>query len=244
MSTGRAALSLKYYRKRQGLTQEQIAEQARVGTRTVQRLERGGPARYGTLARLADVLSVSVEELCEPPPAASHATGSPRRWDVIPVSRVASGASLVDLVAGRHALHFSRIDVDGEADRDLVAEFEEELQEDLDVIAELRPIARRDCKRSLQRYLDQLEQRGLGMVGGSKAYRLTARLMTGVAAAAQDLRWAVAYIAVGPRERLPGKIVRDLERVRLALNQETREVNSHLVSVCDLPPIELYRDSD
>ena len=101
MKTGRAALSLKYFRERQRLTQEQIAEQARVGTRTVQRLEQRRPARYDTLACLADVLSVSVEELCEPPPTASHATGFSRRWEVIPVSRVASGASLVDLVAGR-----------------------------------------------------------------------------------------------------------------------------------------------
>ena len=212
MSTARAARSLRHFREQQGLTQEQIAEKARVGARTVQRLERGSPARHDTLARLADVLSVSVEELCEPPLAASHAANHPRRCDAIPVSRVASGASLVELVAGRDALDFWRIDVDGDANRHLVAEFEQELRDWADLIPELGPIARLGCERSLQLHLDQLAQRGLGVVGGSKAYPLTSRPMPGVAAAAQDLGWAVAYVAVGPRERLPGTLVRDVDR--------------------------------
>lgn len=210
MSLSREASSLKHWRQHQGLTQEQVAEKAGVGVRTIQRMEAGGVGRYDSLERLAEVLSVSVEELCEPPPADRRESEAPtRRWEVIPVSRLARGAELVELLAGRHAMHFSRIEVDADGDRDLVAHLEQELQDDLDIVRELGPIARRECERSLDERIAELRERGLGVVGGWKSYLLSLPPVHGATAPAGDMRWFVAYVAVGLESQLPARLMRD-----------------------------------
>jgi len=210
MSTSRATPSLKRRREREGLTQEQVAEKARIGVRTIQRLEAGGVARYDMLERIAEVLSVSVDELCEPPPKTGGDTVSPSgRWEVIPVSRITRGAELLDLIAGRHASHLSRIAIDLDEDRDLVAQFEQELQDDLDIVRELSPIARRDCERSLDERMAELHERGLGVVAGCKSYLLSLPLTSAPSPPAGDTRWYVAYIAVGPEGNLPAALMRD-----------------------------------
>ena len=60
---------LKALRKRQGLSLEQLAEQSRVGKRTIQRIEKGevGTPRGHTAKQLAKALGVKPRELAEEP---------------------------------------------------------------------------------------------------------------------------------------------------------------------------------
>ena len=60
---------LKALRKRQGLSLEQLAEQSRVGKRTIQRIEKGevGTPRGHTAKQLAKALGVKPAELAEEP---------------------------------------------------------------------------------------------------------------------------------------------------------------------------------
>jgi transcriptional regulator with XRE-family HTH domain len=48
------------------LTQQQLADRARVQRQTIIRLEQGGEAEMPTVARLADALNVEPRELIEP----------------------------------------------------------------------------------------------------------------------------------------------------------------------------------
>lgn len=58
------ARTLQYHRTRQGLTQEQLAEQSGVAIRTIQRIEAGGALPHpSTLALLAGGLRLPVQEL-------------------------------------------------------------------------------------------------------------------------------------------------------------------------------------
>ena len=74
---------IKYYRKRQGLTQEQLAEYSNITLRTIQRIEKGEtiPRAY-TVAAIAKVFNKTPEDFCDTAretqePAETPATGNP-----------------------------------------------------------------------------------------------------------------------------------------------------------------------
>ena len=55
---------LRHYRERRGLTQRQLAEKAKMSYVTVNQIEQGKQdARPGTAAKLAEALSVTIEDL-------------------------------------------------------------------------------------------------------------------------------------------------------------------------------------
>jgi transcriptional regulator with XRE-family HTH domain len=63
-----ATPSLRYWRTQLALPQSELAELAKVGIATVQRLEAGGSARLSTIRRLALALEVSPAQLMAEPP--------------------------------------------------------------------------------------------------------------------------------------------------------------------------------
>jgi transcriptional regulator with XRE-family HTH domain len=68
MKTYNPGKKIKELRNRKGLSQEELAEQAQLSLRTVQRIENGETeARGDTLKRLATALNITPEDLTEPP---------------------------------------------------------------------------------------------------------------------------------------------------------------------------------
>lgn len=59
---------LRAWRIRRGLLQAELAERAKVTPATISRLETGGKVRLGTVARLAEALGVSREDLLHSEP--------------------------------------------------------------------------------------------------------------------------------------------------------------------------------
>ena len=57
---------LRYWRERRALTQEELAEKANVGTRSVAGYEAGAGARPGNVRKLAEALDIDVSALMEP----------------------------------------------------------------------------------------------------------------------------------------------------------------------------------
>lgn len=55
--------TLRWWRRRRGLTQVELARRARIRQGTVSAIERGQPARLSTLARIARVLGTSPRNL-------------------------------------------------------------------------------------------------------------------------------------------------------------------------------------
>jgi transcriptional regulator with XRE-family HTH domain len=61
--------SLRYWRIRRALFQEDLAEKAGVGVMTIHRGEAGRPLRLDVIDKLARVLEVTPAQLQDPPPA-------------------------------------------------------------------------------------------------------------------------------------------------------------------------------
>jgi transcriptional regulator with XRE-family HTH domain len=61
---------LRHWRIARALTQEELAERARLSRVSVGRLETGTPARMSTVRRLAEALGVEPGDLMRPPPEA------------------------------------------------------------------------------------------------------------------------------------------------------------------------------
>src|SRR5688572_21240357 len=60
---------VKLWRRERGLSQERLAEMARVSTRTVQRTEAGDRTRVTTVGALANALEVTATQLYSGPPS-------------------------------------------------------------------------------------------------------------------------------------------------------------------------------
>ena len=85
-SKGVPVPQLEGFRKRAGLSQEELAARAGLTRTTITRLEQGGIARYQTLDKLAKALKTTrerliretqVKPLAEPPSSAAEAGGPP-----------------------------------------------------------------------------------------------------------------------------------------------------------------------
>ena len=58
--------NLRRLRQRKALSQEALAQKSGIALSTIMRLEKGKPARYVTVHKLAGVLGVPAEELARP----------------------------------------------------------------------------------------------------------------------------------------------------------------------------------
>src|SRR5215208_4425319 len=94
MATKAAAQKVRTLRESRGLTQEELAERARLNQRTVQRIECGQhAANLRSLKALAEVLGVELNVLREPPrggkqrrssrPSPSHLAAAQRHIDAV-----------------------------------------------------------------------------------------------------------------------------------------------------------------
>lgn len=68
MSTGIQLPHLQAWRLWKGLLQQELAEQSGVTQATISRIENGGEARLGTIAKLAKGLGISREQLLHAQP--------------------------------------------------------------------------------------------------------------------------------------------------------------------------------
>ncbi len=148
-------------RQARGWTQEQFAEIARVGVRTLQRVERDDRARIGTLRAIAAGLGVELEELRK------KARASSKRGfdDVEAFPRLTSGKDLAAVVGGAEMFHQDYDDPLDASEVDLIAGFFQELQDLGDLWPDFESGQRVEMTHYLGTKLEEIESIGFRVFG-------------------------------------------------------------------------------
>jgi uncharacterized Tic20 family protein/DNA-binding XRE family transcriptional regulator len=91
-----AASKLAVYRRKKGLTQEQLAELSGVTTRTIQRIEKGAVVpQIQTLKMLANCLGVDTELLMDVPEGNAELIAQPEKATLVPLFHLLALAGLL-----------------------------------------------------------------------------------------------------------------------------------------------------
>lgn len=159
-------------RKEMGWTQEMLAAQARVDTRTVRRAERGEPLSSETRQQIAAALGVSCDYLLDAP-AAEQAQAAPPQVQLTPVS---DGHAFFGLLGAYHAVRVHADDAEDDGDADAVKTLLSEI-ETAEMWAELGSSDRYDAQQRVSTVLSTL--RHLGWYVGGVSERKTLRLGDG-----------------------------------------------------------------
>ena len=88
---------LKQLREAQHLTQEELAQKARISVRTIQRIEAGTEPKGHTLKTLAQILNVAERELGSQPAAEQHTQVVPVTEPVVEVNETVAARELQQL---------------------------------------------------------------------------------------------------------------------------------------------------
>lgn len=88
---------LKQLREAQHLTQEELAQKARISVRTIQRIEAGTEPKGHTLKTLAQILNVAEQELGSQPAAEQHTQVVPVTEPVVEVNETVAARELQQL---------------------------------------------------------------------------------------------------------------------------------------------------
>lgn len=88
---------LKQLREAQHLTQEELAQKARISVRTIQRIEAGTEPKGHTLKTLAQILNVSERELSPLPAMEQHTEVAPVTEPVVAVNEAVAARELQQL---------------------------------------------------------------------------------------------------------------------------------------------------
>lgn len=166
-------------------TQEHLAAVTVLSTRTIQRIEDGGPASAESLLAFAAAFEASVDDLRRSPEdyaqleaqAAEVLKNVEERYRIVRLERIERASALSPFLSGADAMMCEHVDLTSDAEEDAVAEFEGCLRESLDVWSEVGPMSRRGCEKDLQKMVEGLGAAGLLVAAGSDARRL--RMMSG-----------------------------------------------------------------
>jgi transcriptional regulator with XRE-family HTH domain len=120
-------------------SQEQLADVAGIGYRTVQRIETSGKATFESLQAIAAAFELSPDELqkrqdppvpAEPPKKAVHP---------IFLARVTSGQDLFNVLGGAHAGQFGNDELRSQREVDVVGPFMQDMHDYMDIWNEIEP---------------------------------------------------------------------------------------------------------
>lgn len=162
--------TVRHLRELRAWTQEQLAEIAKIGLRTVQRIEKGESVSFASLKAVAEALGVDLETLRTDP--------RPAKEDQTLLPRVTSGNELLSIVVGAWFLQLSHDDLVTEDEVTLVSQFCG-LLEDCDVLDELGLAERVRVGFELGRMIEELDRAGFWVFGkalvGNETPRLSGR---------------------------------------------------------------------
>ncbi|MEW6546408.1 MAG: helix-turn-helix transcriptional regulator [Bacillota bacterium] len=169
--------TVRYLREKRAWTQEQLAEIAKIGVRTVQRIEKGEAVSFASVKAVAEALGVDLEAL--------RAKPRPTKEDQTLLPRVTSGNEILSIVVGAAFLDLSHDDLVSEDEVALVSGFCG-LLGDCDVLDEVSPAERVRVGYELGRMIEELDRAGFWVFGrtvardyvftvGNETTRLTGR---------------------------------------------------------------------
>lgn len=166
-------------REKRAWTQAQLAEISDLSERTVQRLEEGKPASLETLKALASAFDLDVQTLCEDDPSSTKKNEDvtkqvSQRYEIISLSKMNSGGDLLRLLISCDAVTFDYDAVD-EGKRDGVAELHQDLYDIMLIKSDIEPIQQRNVEKDLQIKLQDLQESGVLLAGGSRVMRLKSK---------------------------------------------------------------------
>ena len=149
-------------REERAWPQEQLAAVSGVSVRTVQRIEKGGPASFETLKALAAAFKLDVKELLDAS-VADKPSGRPS--SVTFLIRITTGTDLFKLAGGAGAYAFEQDELDGETQVALVADFLQDLHDWGELWAEIEPGERVRTTHQFTGRIKELEDAGLWIFG-------------------------------------------------------------------------------
>lgn len=175
-------------RKRKGWTQAELAEAAHLSTRTIQRLEAGFDAGVHTLRSVAEVLGTTPEDLRAP--KGERRDTPPNGGEFLP--RLSTGTEVAQVVGGSYASSIGQDDPVNQDELELLASFQERLQDCGDFWNDFEPAERLRATFQLQGELEELEAAGF-VVFGAQVIR---RLKLQAADRTEAVEWPVAAIRI------------------------------------------------
>ena len=186
-------------REARAWTQEQLATVANVSVRTIQRIELGEvPPSADTLAGLASAFDASIDDLRRTPEeqaqleaeAVEQLKKIEERYEIVQVDQIERASHLSPRISGADALHFDNVDLNNEAEEDVVAAFRDNLRDCLDLWNEC-PESHRTWERGLQEQIETLNGLGLVVAAATNSRRLVLGNGDGKA-----VQFAVLYVVV------------------------------------------------
>ena len=167
------AEKLRWLRVTRVWTQERLAEVARVGVRTVQRIEATGAASFDSIQQIAQALEVEASELMDSPDTAKTKK-TPKTREPIPVflNRLTSGADVFRVLEGAHGGDFGNDNPVTREEADLVGAFMQDMHGYLDVCNEIEPGQRVQTAFEYTARIQELTNAGFSVFGASKCLRL------------------------------------------------------------------------
>lgn len=172
--------NVRQYREKLAWTQEALATAAQISSRTVQRIEDGGPASPESLRSIADAFNVSLDDLRrgseeteQSRSAADEALKTVgERYEIVHLVHIKRASQLSPLLTVADAFLFSRVALQDDEEEDAVAEVEGHLRDALDMWGEISPQMRRDFERELQGLMERLLAKDLIVTAGTHSRRL------------------------------------------------------------------------
>lgn len=154
-------------REKRAWTQEQLAEIAGIGPRTLQRVEAEHRASLETLRAVAEVFDLEYEELLERAASTQEAGSIPLEF----LPRVTSGRGLGAIMGGAEMFYQDHDELDDAETASLIAGFVQELQDLGDLWPEFEAGYRIEMAHHLGVKLSEIETSGF-KVFGKRATRL------------------------------------------------------------------------
>jgi len=194
--------NIRRHREERHWTQEQFAMIAGVDTRTIQRAESGQRLALETLKAIASALEITIDELSKDHQEAAIAEFR-AKYSLVDLEPVGRGVDLSPLL-GTHAYYFHRHGTFSDTQADVIAEFEQLVQDYGDLWGDLEPLQRREAENCIQSFIHQLSSVDVTVSAGMQSMRVRP-----TAGTSQPFQWSVLYLAVVPGRQPLHALIRE-----------------------------------
>jgi len=170
------ASKIRELREARAWSQEGLAEVAKIGSRTIQRVEQSGEASIATLQAIATALDTEPDAL-KAAEAGGRAETKKSKDEPIPVllTRISNGSVLFHVLGGADALYFEYDEPQTQGEVDLLGSMAQDTQDYLDIWREMEPMQRVQAAFDYNTRIEELKEAGFVLFGARKVVRLRMR---------------------------------------------------------------------
>jgi transcriptional regulator with XRE-family HTH domain len=159
---------IKRFRTERAWSQEQLAEIAGIGTRSVQRIETSGKASLESVRALASAFGIDANDLLRRP------SGEQQKKQPLPtfLVRLVNGRDLFTILAGAHATHLDHDELRTQEEVDLVGGFLQGMRDYLNLWQDIQPAERVQVTFDYNHQIEELARRGFWVFGSRQRKRV------------------------------------------------------------------------